>query len=1018
MKWSKEQNRAITSLGKNVLVNAGAGSGKTAVLTEHVLHLLESGVKLENLLVLTFTDLASSEMKIRIRKRLSEMDKYKELSQLVDSSHIQTFDAFFLHLVEKYHYILDLPKDISVLDGTILDIEKHRVIDAIFDEHYKIQDPVFVKMINTYFIKQDDQIKDFVIKICDAASLSIDEELFYKNIKEDYFSNQHTEGIINRRFDELKETFEIVKTSASSKLQNLIDVDNIISAMDILLSYKTYDELYSALQDFSFPTKPRSEPKDGEVRDQIKGYFNSICARSNANFGYQEDIKNNIEGTKDFAILLASLAEELSRRLWSFKVKNNRFSFNDIAKLALRLLKDNRTKEEIKNSFTYILVDEYQDTSDIQEEVIRSLGKDNVFMVGDVKQSIYRFRNANCQIFQDKYNLYKKDIGGEKIDMNENFRSRDEVILDLNTFFSTFMRSNNNIINYALDHIVTCGDQNYKNVKSNAQNYGIGVIKYNGSELSSGAKGELEAEIIAQDIVDKINNKYQISDKNGDTRLLRPCRFSDFTIIIDRSKDFENYKTVFTKYHIPLFVYSDEEVTTSDVVNVMKNLLRMVNLSLLGNYADGEYKHAFLSVGRSFLCEDSDDYLYKTITNNKVKESPLALKIELLKEQLKNKTLEEIVMSLVESFDIYHQIFKLGDYSANAHKIESLINLAKSMDDIGMTLNDFVSYFDDIAKYEIKIGLSPTIDIDDSVKLMTIHKSKGLEFPICYFPGLFRSFNREDTKSTFLVSSKYGVILPPYQGEFISLIKHLAKIDENKNDFEEKLRLFYVALTRVKENAILVDYADEEEGTPLDLSLAKSFHSFLQFVDIRKEMISEYKPHEISLVDSTKKNQVVESSLIINSLTMNKEKIEVKRPSMIKVEQSDNTYLNLGTEIHYLLEIVDYETKDTSFILDNNIKRCVDRVLNDELFFDVKNTDLRHEFEFFDEESGVNGVIDCLIIRKNRIDIVDFKLKNIDKKEYIEQINSYRNYIRKLTALPIKAYLLAVTTGEKEEIHE
>jgi len=340
------------------------------------------------------------------------------------------------------------------------------------------------------------------------------------------------------------------------------------------------------------------------------------------------------------------------------------------------------------------------------------------------------------------------------------------------------------------------------------------------------------------------------------------------------------------------------------------------------------------------------------------------------------------------------------------------------MDDIVMTLNDFVSYFDDIAKYEIKIGLSPTIDIDDSVKLMTIHKSKGLEFPVCYFPGLFRSFNREDTKSTFLVSSKYGVILPPYQGEFISLIKHLAKIDENKNDFEEKLRLFYVALTRVKENAILVDYADEEEGTPLDLSLAKSFHSFLQFVDIRKEMIGEYRPHEISLVDSTKENQVVESSLIINSLAMSKDKIEAKRPSMIKVEQTDNTYLNLGTEIHYLLEIVDYETKDTSFILDNNIKRCVDRVLNDELFFGVKNDDLRHEFEFFDETSGVNGVIDCLIIRKNRIDIVDFKLKNIDKKEYIERINSYRNYIRKLTALPIKAYLLAVTTGEKEEIHE
>ncbi len=1018
MKWSKEQEQAITSFGKNVLVNAGAGSGKTAVLTEHVTHLLKSDIKLERLLVLTFTDLASSEMKIRIRKRLAETNEYKELSQLVDSSHIQTFDAFSLHLVEKYHHVLNLSKDISVIDGTILDIEKHRIIDAIFDENYKKQDQVFVKLINTYSLKQDDQIKDFVIKIYDSASLSIDEEAFYQSITSEYFDAKHIDFVINQRFLELRETFEIVKRSVADKLENTIDIDNITLAMDNLLSYKTYDELYSALQAFSFPTKPRSEPKDGIVRDKIKEYFASICSRSSANFGYASDIKNNIESTKDFSILLVLLARELGKRLWNFKIKNNRFSFNDIAKLALQLLRDDKTKEEIKNSFDYILVDEYQDTSDIQEEVIKSLGRDNVFMVGDVKQSIYRFRNANCQIFQDKYNLYKSNSGGEKIDMNENFRSREEVINDLNTFFSVFMNSGNNIINYSLDHMVKCGDITYKNSRVENQQYGIGIINYDENGLSNDAKGELEAEIVAKDIIDKINSKYQVSDKKDGIRYLRPCRFSDFTIIIDRSKDFDNYKTIFTKHHIPLFTYSDEEVTTSDVVNVIKNLLKMLDCAINNNYEDGTYKHAFLSVGRSFICELGDEYLYKTVKFNSIKESKIALIIESLKEELRTKTLEEIIKILIDKFDIYHSLFKLGDYSANAHKVESLLSLAKAMDDIGMSLDNVVSYFEDVEKYEIKIGLSPVVDVEDSVKLMTIHKSKGLEFPICYFPGLFRSFNRQDTKTTFLVSSKYGIILPPYEGEFISLTKHLAKIDENRNDFEEKLRLFYVALTRVKENAILIDYSNEEEPSPIDLPLAKSFHSFLKFVSFRNGMVKQYQKTDVELIDTDKKGETTQSSLIIKSIEMAKDKIETRRPSMISVSEDQNQYVALGTKIHYLLEIANYETKDTNFIKDSKLRKCVDRVLNDELFNGINNSNLRHEFEFFDEENGVNGIIDCLIIRQNQVDIVDFKLKNINKEEYIDQVNAYRNYISKLTSLPVRAYLLAVVTGEKEEVYE
>lgn len=1020
MKWSEEQLAAIEVQSGNVLINAGAGSGKTAVLTEHVFYLLKKGAQLDRLLVLTFTNLASAEMKSRIRKKIAEPESgLTELADKIDASHIETFDGFALFLVKKYHYVLNLPKNIGVLDATIETIKKKKLLDEIFDRYYERKDEIFVEMISQYADRNDSGIKEFILEIYKNANLEIDRKSYIEKLKTEYFTESFIEKVIGDLFAYYRSSIQDIIDFTNEENDSDEDSELIIDAMNKILEHKNYDDFLSFLKSAKFPRKLRNV-NENLGRIGAKNIYRNL--KDNKLYGYSDEIKNFIISKKDFSLLFVSLYEELQKEFDEFKLENNLYSFGDIQKMALALIEDPAIAQEIRSSFDYILVDEYQDTSNIQEKVIQSLASDNVFMVGDVKQSIYAFRNADCTIFQNKYELYKSNKGGKKIDMNDNFRSRKEFIDDLNKIFSILMDPQTNIIDYKSDHIVKSGNEKYPNHTAPNQHYGIEQMIYNADGIDSAFRYDTEARIIAQDIIKKVNSGYLVADMNDDGEMyLRPCSFKDFTIIMDRGNYFQEYSQIFTEYNIPLLVYQDENITMSNVLLTMRNVLKLINFcSISKHVTNAEFTHAFISVARSFLFEYDDKTIYEHVKDGDYYSTSVLEKVQKVADEHINDSLQELVIAVIDEFSFYESIFKIGDYVSNTAKIELVIRLAASFDEIGMNLDDFVVYFDDISTYEVEIKLESTMDNEDSVKIMNIHKSKGLEFSVCYYPGLYKEFHYAHQTKSFLVSKTYGIISANKEESGNNFLKFLEGLVLKQSIFEEKLRLLYVSLTRTKENAILVCGQKEKRRILTRIQNGLSFGEFLGAIKYKADqrILSEVEVEKPKLIKEEKESKFDFEVLQIDEIKMSDEIIAKKRASMIVGAESDASALEYGRKIHYLLEIINYETKDTSFIDDLAMKRNVENVLNNKLFQGVRNDQLRHEFEFYDEKNEVRGIIDCLIIRDDRIDIVDFKLKNISNEEYIIQLNVYRSYIRQITDKPIRTYLLATMTGESEEIYE
>jgi ATP-dependent helicase/nuclease subunit A len=1016
MEWSKEQDKAIRSIGKNTLVNAGAGSGKTAVLTEHVIFLLKHGIKLEKLLVLTFTNLAANEMKTRIRDKLSKNVELSHLVNKIDYSHIETFDAFALFLVKKYHYELGLNKNLGILDQTVEQIQKRKILDEIFDSYYESRPQIFVDMVSEFIDKNDANIKDFVIEIENKISLMIDKHNYIEKVKNYFYSDKFMSDITNILFD----IFQYKLSEIMLLIYGLDDADDASAFEEIInvfTSCRTYDELQNALKmDIKYPRMPVGSASK-KIRDKIKERIRNLKER---NFGTSDNIKSFLNSKKDYAQLFIEIVTKMKKKLDDFKLDNNLYSFNDIQFMALSLIRDKKLIGEIRDSFDYILVDEYQDTSDIQEQVIKALEKDNVFMVGDVKQSIYGFRSANCTIFQNKYDLYKLDVEGTKIDMNANYRSRKEFINDLNDMFSILMDKKSNIIDYKADHIVQFGNKNYENLIAE-QHYGIEEIDYKKEDdLNNNDLPTLEATIIAEDIIRKINNKHLVVGKDDSgASVLRPCTYSDFTIIMDRGNEFDTYKKIFTSYNIPLLVFSDENITSSSILSIFKHVLNLLNIlsNNLEKSANG-FIHSFVSLARSFIYSYSDQEIYDMVNGSLVDDSLILKDITKIMEETINSSLKDIIENIIDKYHLYENIAKIGDYISNSTTIEKIVSLASSLDESLITLSDFVTYFDDINKYDIEIKLQPVVDSDNTVKIMNIHKSKGLEFSICYFSGLYKKFYEDFKTKSLLISNDFGLILANKEenDNKQNVLKFIESFRLEKINFEEKLRLFYVALTRSKENAILIRGIGEDRM--LKFSSSKSFEDFLVSNSYHAHHVIDYVPLEKSINRIAKDEpiELVADKLEISKFEMSKETMVSKRASLVNVDPDIKELLELGEKIHYLLEICDYETKDVSFIKDEKLRNYVKRALGVSLFENVKNSELRHEFDFYDEKNNIHGIIDCLIIKDDRIDIIDFKLKNIDKEAYVKQLAAYKSYIEKISTKPIRTFLLSVIDAKVEEI--
>ena len=1025
--WTDEQWNAIYDKGHNIIVSAGAGSGKTAVLSERVIENLKSGMSIKEVLLLTFTKAASLEMKTRIRNKIKKNPSLSKELSLIDEAYITTFDSFALSIVKKYHYILNISPNVSIIDGSLIRIKKKEILTNIFDKYYENRNEKFLKLISDFCIKDDKEIFDSILSIYSKIDLKYNKNEYLDNYINEYFN-------IDRINNDIKD-YEKLLMSKFEELDYLIEdmsyyidsdyITNLRLSVSNLMHSKTYDEIVSNLS-IEIPRLPKGstdevKEKKELINDVIKN-IKSLCTYKN-----REEIMSSILSTKDYKEVIIDILKDFDEHVMSYKYENDIYEFTDIANLAIKLVKENvSVKEELKSSFKEIMIDEYQDTNDLQEILINLISDNNVYMVGDIKQSIYRFRNANPDIFKEKYNKYSNHIGGEKIDLNKNFRSREEVLNNINLLFNKVMDESIGGADYIKSHQMIFGNKSYINKGKTIQNYDFELYSYMYDKKSEYSKEEIEAFIIAKDILSKVKGNYQIFDK--DTSVLRNAEYSDFVILMDRTTNFDLYKKIFLYLGIPLELYKDETMNEDTDIIVLNNLIKFTIKLDTGVY-DKELEYLFTSVMRSFLCESPDEEIFDTIKNKTILTSPLANKVRKIK--LNNKSSYEIINDLINEFDFYNKLITIGNESASSVKLNSILSNAKTTSSIGYDINSFSEYLDNVIKEKIDIKYTIHSGVSNSVKIMTIHKSKGLEFPICYFSGLYKPFNISDIKEKFTYSNKYGIITPYFdEGVGETIYKHLLKNDYLKEEISEKIRLFYVALTRAKEKMILVmPYEEIVNGKESDLVsnvVRSKYKSLLDIVSSTLVSLTKY----VTVIDYNKSGITKDYSLLIkkdfksgiekSTEVLNVNELLVENETLIdkhyskennKLITSDvKKNMKFGKYVHEVLEYFDLKKKDYSYIKDEFIKNKIISFSNLPIFDNVNEANIFHEYEFIYtlNNTKYHGVIDLMLEYPSHIDIIDYKLSDVTDINYISQLNGYKEYISSITKKPVNVYLYSI----------
>ena len=838
-RFTEEQLSAINSVG-NIIVSAGAGSGKTTVLTERVrrniLGQTKCGkVNLDELLILTFTNDAATSMKNKIKSALGKDPSLAGLVPFVDSAHIETFDAYAQFIVKKYGHLIGVNKNIKVLDEDILYVKIANTISDYLDKQYLKNNSTFEEIIFKYCIKNDNKLFGFLLDVYNQILAKKDYPIDFLNeykkkvLTLEYFDDliKKANGVVASSIKDYKEAIKHIcfnkiseyiteKTAAIFNCETIYDLKAIKEGIPDVDSFnkKLKDLLKEADEDINL------ELEKHQVERLIKNYKRIYSLYLlNISF-YEEDVKYQITYlTYLIDNVLMPALEEVDR----FKHDSGYYTFGDIAKLSIKILEEEKeVREELKYKYKLIMIDETQDTSESQERFINLIANNNVFSVGDIKQSIYRFRNARPELFKAKYDAYSKHENGEAINMNKNFRSRKEVLNTINDIFSILMTDDFGGANYVKDHMIIPSNTEYDEEGKGKSDLEHGIFQIPYSAIYFDEEGELsdnkesmikgEASTICDNIISRIENGYLVYDSN--LKKLRPCTYKDFTILTYKGVNFKHFEEVFKEKNIPLnSIYSDDLKADNSIVILINifTLISLLNKDELSEEDESKVRHLFISLLRSFVFGYSDEELYRLFKNkdDSYKQDENFKKLENLAKNYAKSSLNILFDQVLKEFNYVEAFSKIGDAINTIDKNNIFYNKTKTMDELGYSIDDFVLYLKSISKFDIKMEQVIYTESKNAVTITTIHKSKGLEYPVVYLPNLF-DFSEPKFKNNgdYYVLNGELFFLPFFSDAHkkTNLVGLLLESDKStlKEDKEERLRLFYVALTRAKEEVILI----------------------------------------------------------------------------------------------------------------------------------------------------------------------------------------------------------------------
>ncbi len=1028
--WTKQQLDAINMDGSNILVSAGAGSGKTAVLSERVLRKIKDGVSVDNLLVLTFTNAAAKEMKERIRNKIKENGFFDELEK-IDSAYITTFDSFALSVVKKYHYLVDVGADVNITDASVIYLKKQQILDNLIDELFVQQDSQFEDLICTFCLKDSKDIKAFILNAQSKIDLMYDGELYLENYEDNYFSLKNLDKLYSEFLTILKGKIYNIKNI----LREISFLDcpkyhsNLLNVFTPLLNASCYSEIKNNLH-FDFPRIPlNSGDEIKSFKEKLKKELTELqklCRYSN-----EDDIKNSILSTKPYVLKIVDIIKEFNKRFDLLKREENINDFIDIAKMAIKIVKDYEVpRNYYRTKFNEIMIDEYQDTSDLQDLFIKQIEANNVYMVGDIKQSIYRFRNANPNLFKKKYENYSSNIDGRKIDLNKNFRSRSEVVDNINIMFDYIMDLDLGGADYRNTSRLIFGNQMYNEEGKVNENCNLEILNYTIEDDMMYSKSEIEIFTIAFDIKKKIDDGYQVLDKKQN--IVRPCNYNDFAIILDRATDFSLYKKIFGYLNLPIIVLKEESVSSAVDIKIIKNIIRLL-LKMTEKKYDKEFWYAYFSVARSYLFNQSDEEIFEVYKSKNPFNTDLYKILETVCEDIYNEPIYDILSSIIEKFKFYEKLILVDNIESHIAVLDYMLDLTLNLQNY-YTILDYYSYLDNVTCGNVDIKYNLQGSSASGIRIMTIHKSKGLEYPICYFAGLYKTFNISELNSKFIYDNKYGFIVPcKKDGLKVTIMKDLLKNNYIYEEISEKIRLFYVALTRAKEKMIFV--CSMENKTTLVSALVsdknsrlecRSFLDFMNLIYSRlKKYIKKVKLDEIGLTKDynyslkRSENKMEEGNYIkTEDFSMSDEVIKESKFSKnyAKIsDESDRNKLETGLLIHSIMENLDLLNPNFDDIEKDYIP-YVQAFLSSGVLDNVINYYQEYEFIYEQDDTVYHGVIDLLLEYKDRFLIVDYKLKNTFDQAYKDQLLGYKKYIESISLKKVDVILYSFLDKKFSEV--
>ncbi len=1036
--WTDAQWEAVCKRDSNILVSAGAGSGKTAVLSERVLEIVREGIHINQLIVLTFTNAAAREMKSRIRQKLALAQDESQLiydSMLgIDSSFITTFDSYCMYLVKKYHYLLNVDRNLAISDYAGMQQVKERLIKDLINSEVETN-PQLAELIINYTAISSESFEQDIIKWHNLSKQNMRGQIITDS---QYIFEKYEENVYNQLTQIEAQINRIKVLAGDTNMPEKIDekLGNLFSIRD----FETLRHTLSEITSNKFWMVPRSDFSDKELvktlNDQVKKQIKNLSANllHSKETSFQLLDSNN----KRYQIIY-QLINKFDNLLMSYKLENNLFEFIDINLFAIKLLEENSSiAEQLKFGTYEIMIDEYQDTNDIQERFVSIIANNNVYMVGDIKQAIYGFRNANPKLFASKFNSYLNGDGGHLIVLEENFRSRASVLEQVNNVFAQTMSNDYGGIDYTNNQAMIYGNKSYDLLAETNTNE---VFTYVKDEIPVDPS-DYEIYQICADIKSKIENQYQVVDgKNS-----RDCNLSDFAIICSTREKFMRIIEIGEYVGININADIQQRYSSSSEISVVQSFFNIVNCSITGTDKDSKLLYSIMQLARSYMFEYTDDQIHSGISSLKrIKETEVnkilyALTLGELSQL--GIIIQDIIndAKLISSQALYQKInlkttlvsnlYRLDNPLTRQLRLAKLEELLTDLDNRNNDLEDVCLYLNNIERNdELDIEFSVAADSQEAaVTVITIHKSKGLEYNICYFPFLFKKFNSMDLIAKNSYSFDYGLIMPSMLEDMTlseTVVKHVHKSEQMQELISEKIRLLYVALTRAKDkNIIIIEQSTfEKQGKIEDVKTLADILSIAS--NGLEQYLSEAYPIDEQLADAIKYNKLTKE---VNKPEIVRENIEYKDVSIEQhviinrkasatidsvIEHKVAKNVAKGNEIHELMEFCDILKIDEEIAkAEGLLETALLNLQNSNLLNGVINYYPEFQFKLETGEQTINGIIDLLVETDESFVIIDYKLNNIHKPEYVEQVKTYKQYLQSISEKNIEGYLLSLISGE------